>query len=159
MKISELFEGKFVEPYLKSGKPNPNHPSYQKNKAAYDAANKTVRVAKVKETSAEKAKKLDNALHACSTAFMIDGWGELDSTDLVRLKIIPALKRRINDAPANFGDDFKDAVVKATGRNGIYDALYKFFDKTVQKFEKCKNFNDYVDRTEKEYKELLADQE
>jgi hypothetical protein len=158
MKISELFEGKFVEPFNKNGKPNPNHPSFEKNKAAYDAANKSEKVVKVKETSTEKAEKLNNALNACSTAFMVDGWGELDSTDLVTHKIIPALKKRIKATPDKFGDDFKDAVQKTGGEYGIYDALYKFFDKTVQKFEKCKNFNAYVDQTEKEYKELMDDQ-
>jgi hypothetical protein len=157
MKISDLFEGKFVEPFTKSGKPNPNHPSFEKNKAEYDSL-KPAKVPKVKESAADKAKKLENALHTCSTALMVDGWGELDSSDLLTHKIIPAIKKRIKAEPEKYSDDFKEALAQTEGRWGIYDDFMKFLDKTVQKFEKCKNFNTYVDRTEKEYKELMADQ-
>lgn len=158
MKISELFEGKFVEPFNKNGKPNPNHPAYAKNKAVYDAEQKATKVVKVKETAAEKAKKLDNALHTCSNAFMVDGWGELDSSDLVRMKIIPAIKKRIKADPDKYSDDFKDAVQKTGGEWGNYDALYKYFDQAAKKYEKVKDFNAYVDQVEADYKELMKNE-
>lgn len=157
MKIKELFEGKFVEPFTKSGKPNPNHPSFEKNKAKYDAEKKAERVVKVKETAAEKAKKLDNALVTCSNAFMADGWGELDSTDVVRMKIIPAIKKRIKADPDKYSDDFKDAVQKTGGEWGTFDALYKYFDQAAKKYEKVKDFNAYVDQVEADYKELMKE--
>lgn len=42
-----LTEGKFVDPFLPSGKPNPNHPAYKQHKATYDADRKAIRQANV----------------------------------------------------------------------------------------------------------------
>lgn len=51
MKVNELFEAyrpKIIPTHLKSGKPNPNHPHYEKHKAEYDAKHKKVKVEKIK---------------------------------------------------------------------------------------------------------------
>ena len=61
----EALDEKFVETHLKSGKPNPNHPAYNKHKVAYDAekaASKPARAAHVPEENPIKMHHIDAAI-------------------------------------------------------------------------------------------------
>ena len=87
-----------------------------------------------------------------------DGWGELDSADMLSHVVIPQLIKAYRRDPKKYGARFADALRSATGDYGNYDQLYKFLDKAVRKYEGVKDFHAWVDQTEEAYKEAMAGQ-
>lgn len=159
MKISELFEGKFVEPFLKSGKPNPNHPAYEKNKAAYDKANP--RAPKFSAEDRAAAKKAEEELFAKNLSslynrlYMTDGWGEIDGTDMITHKIVPYFKKEIAVNPSKFSEKFKDAVAATRGEWGDHGKFYKLLDQAVKDNDgRLKNYHAWEKQQLEAYNEL-----
>ncbi len=102
-----------------------------------------------KKTPAPKVDKkaqLDHEVwtveHCMTTA---DGWGELDSHDVMMRKVFPAIVKAVRKDPAKFSEAFKDALDKAVSRDyGIWDKINPWLDKAA-KAEGYKNFNAFCD--------------
>lgn len=74
----------------------------------------------------------------------IDGFGELDWSDLVRMKVLPRLTKALRELPDAYPEALHDAVAEARGNWGTYDRLIKFFDKAVKAYGREKSWNSYV---------------
>ena len=113
-------EGKFVEPFSKSGKPNPNHPNFAKNKAKYDAEQKAEREANRPPKAAPKPKpNLDKIFYDLS-GIIGDHYPDGDPTDY-----FPKYYRK-------HGIDYEIAR-KAFKKNGYKDE-YDYIDKMKDDF-------------------------
>jgi hypothetical protein len=115
-----LLEGKFVEPFSASGKPNPNHPNFAKNKAKYDAEQKAEREANRPPKAAPKPKpNLDKIFNDLS-GIIGDHYPDGDPADY-----FPKYYRK-------HGIDYEIAR-KAFKKNG-YEDEYDYIDKMKDDF-------------------------
>lgn len=86
-----------------------------------------------------------------------DGWGELDSTDMITHKVIPAIRKAINTDPKKYGARFIDAVRSATDRDyGIFDRLYVYLNRAVKKYDGAKDFSTWADSMVDSYREMAG---
>jgi len=69
-----------------------------------------------------------------------DGWTELDRSDVVEIKVIPALMRHRHDHA-----DLWFAIQQAKG-NSDYAPLLDLFDRAVQKYGGERSYNDWADQ-------------
>lgn len=71
------------------------------------------------------------------------------------MKILPAIIKSMNkDSSDSYSEDLWDAV-SSVKRHGLYDKLYKLFDKAIIANKDGKSFSDWADKKEEDYNELV----
>lgn len=120
---------------------------------AIEWKNKTTK--KVRAPAAKKKTFLDPSVligRACNSQSL--SWGEIDSSDVLMTQIAPFLARNVTE---EYPEDFIRAVSSA--RRGDGWSLLPFLDQYARRFEKMKDWSEYTDNIEREYKQLMNDNE
>ena len=144
MKVVELFEGAYV---VKNQAGVEKRFKDADSEAAVAWKNSGAKApAKVAAPKVDKKAQLDDEVSLVSYCLTTaDGWGEMDSFDVMSRKVFPAMIKGVRKDPQKYGDAFKEALDKAVSRDyGIWDKIRPWLDKAAKR-QGYKSFDNYVD--------------
>jgi hypothetical protein len=133
MKVRDIFEGMWVAKSLDGVEKR-----FKRQEDANAWQNSKVKSSKPSASKQNKEEVLSFVWNVIST---VDGWGEIDAHDIIKLKIIPRLASKGDE----LGEKFADAVQEARSRGGTWDRLYTYLDGAVRYAKAGKSFIDWAE--------------